>query len=129
VAFVRDPSTDELVALPPCTQEFDTATGALKYLGGAGPLPGELAERAVAIARRAAECVPGLHGYFGVDVLLGECDLAIEINPRLTTSYLGLRYLTGWNIAARLLGQFLPTSQWRGVRFRAVGEVQESAEP
>jgi predicted ATP-grasp superfamily ATP-dependent carboligase len=52
--------------------------------------------------------VPGLSGYFGVDLVLGESadgsqDRVIEINPRLTTSYLGLRRLARFNLAQALL--------------------------
>ena len=56
----------------------------------------ELAQRAVAL-------VPGLRGYVGVDLVLGEetCWL-IEINPRVTTSYVGLRRVVGLNMAAAI---------------------------
>ncbi len=50
-----------------------------------------LSDRAVEVACRAAESIPGLRGYVGVDLLLTpeECFI-VEINPRLTTSYVGL---------------------------------------
>ncbi len=50
-----------------------------------------LSERAVEVACRAAESIPGLRGYVGVDLILApeECFI-VEINPRLTTSYAGL---------------------------------------
>jgi tyramine---L-glutamate ligase len=39
----------------------------------------------------------------GVDVVLGEEDIwLIEINPRPTTSYVGLRRLTDLNLAAAI---------------------------
>ena len=49
--------------------------------------------------------MPGLSGYVGVDVVLGNDgrDWAIEINPRLTTSYVGLRALAGFNLAEAML--------------------------
>ncbi|MHB1422438.1 MAG: ATP-grasp domain-containing protein [Gemmataceae bacterium] len=79
-----------------------------RYLGGRLPLPDPLDRRARRLAERAAECVEGLHGWFGVDLVLGEeedgsGDAAIEINPRLTTSYLGLRRLARFNLAEALL--------------------------
>jgi len=43
-------------------------------------------------AVRACEAVPGLKGYIGVDLILTRTEaMVIEINPRLTTAYLGVR--------------------------------------
>ena len=48
--------------------------------------------------------IDGLRGYVGVDMVLGDAgDYAIEINPRLTTSYLGLRQLCQQNLAELIL--------------------------
>jgi predicted ATP-grasp superfamily ATP-dependent carboligase len=50
------------------------------------------------------EDVAGLRGYVGVDVVLGEREAAlIELNPRLTTSYLGLRAAFDQNLAGLAL--------------------------
>ncbi len=65
--------------------------GRFRYRGGQVPLPGDLGRRAVELARRALEQIPGLFGFVGVDLVVGEVDQVIEINPRLTTSYVGLR--------------------------------------
>ena len=44
--------------------------------------------------------IPGLTGYVGVDLVLTEDSaLLIEINPRLTTSYIALRQVTPVNLA------------------------------
>jgi predicted ATP-grasp superfamily ATP-dependent carboligase len=57
------------------------------------------------LAHAVAEAVPGLQGYFGVDLVLGASGpTVIEINPRLTTSYAGLRRARSINVAARVLG-------------------------
>ncbi|MBX9578972.1 MAG: ATP-grasp domain-containing protein [Gemmataceae bacterium] len=108
--------------------------GRFKYLGGELPIPPELAERAVALASRAVACVPGLLGYVGVDLVLGDApdgsrDYAIEINPRLTTSYVGLRALADVNLAGAMLaaaaGETLPPLRWKPgrVRFAPDGTV------
>ncbi len=81
------------VALQP-TFQLLSDDGRFKYEGGELPIPPTLAERAVKLASRAVECVPGLLGYVGVDLVLGEAedgsrDYAIEINRALTTSYIG----------------------------------------
>jgi len=50
----------------------------------------------------AIDSVSGLRGYVGVDLVLGLHageDRVIELNPRLTTSYLGLRRKAKVNLA------------------------------
>jgi predicted ATP-grasp superfamily ATP-dependent carboligase len=75
-----------------------------RYKGGELPIRPDLAARAVALGRRAIACVPGLSGYVGVDLVLGDAgDYAIEINSRLTTSYVGLRALADFNLAEAML--------------------------
>ncbi|HEX9109421.1 MAG TPA: ATP-grasp domain-containing protein, partial [Longimicrobiales bacterium] len=61
------------------------------YHGGVTPLAHPLASRALEVAVAACQAVPGLRGYVGVDLVLTEAEaVVLEINPRLTTSYLGL---------------------------------------
>ena len=96
-----------LVPLLPTVQRLSD-DGRFKYLGGRIPLPEPLAERAVRLATKAVGCVRGLFGYVGVDLILGEPadgsgDVAVEINPRLTTSYVGLRAAAEANLAGLLL--------------------------
>jgi predicted ATP-grasp superfamily ATP-dependent carboligase len=132
-AFLLGPGQE--VALAPAEQRL-SPDGRFRYLGGTMPLPPPLAERAVRLARRAVGAVPGLRGYVGVDLVLGgpedgSADRVIEINPRLTTSYVGLRALAGTNLAEALLrvvdGQPPPAIAWRpgSVAFRpdGIGEV------
>ena len=56
----------------------------------------------------------------------GEDDVVIEINPRITTSYVGLRAATGVNLAAPLLDchgwQEVPLVL-QDVEFTASGEI------
>ena len=49
--------------------------------------------------------MPNCFGYAGVDVVLGDDgrDWVIEINPRLTTSYIGLRALAETNLVEVML--------------------------
>jgi tyramine---L-glutamate ligase len=100
VAFLLGPG--RCVPLMPAAQHLSD-DGRFRYLGGCVPLPIALRERAVSLARCAVEAVPGLGGYVGVDVVLGDTDQVIEINPRLTTSYVGLRVLAETNLAEAML--------------------------
>jgi predicted ATP-grasp superfamily ATP-dependent carboligase len=71
-----------------------------KYWGSQVPYPHPLSNQAMELASLAVNLIPGLKGYIGVDMVLGD-DLIqlIEINPRLTTSYIGLRQVARVNLA------------------------------
>jgi predicted ATP-grasp superfamily ATP-dependent carboligase len=96
------------VPLWPAAQHLSTDDGRFRYLGGTVPLPERYWQRAIALAERAVASVSGLCGYVGVDLALGDADdgsadAVIEINPRLTTSYIGLRQITEVNLAEWML--------------------------
>jgi predicted ATP-grasp superfamily ATP-dependent carboligase len=91
------------VALSPCKQRLSN-DGRFKYLGGELPLSTGMAERATALAESALAALPATVGYIGVDMVLGrdphgDEDAVIEVNPRLTTSYVGLRAAAQRNLA------------------------------
>lgn len=51
-----------------------------------------------------ALAIPGLWGYVGIDLIRSEKGfLVLEINPRLTSSYVGLRPAFGYNVAQLIL--------------------------
>jgi predicted ATP-grasp superfamily ATP-dependent carboligase len=59
-----------------------------------------------ALAQAVARAIPGLEGYVGIDLVAAAGRLTvIEINPRLTTSFTGLRQALGCNLAALVLAQ------------------------
>jgi predicted ATP-grasp superfamily ATP-dependent carboligase len=131
VAFLIGPR--ETVALPPTFQRLST-DGRFRYEGGELPIPPDLAARAVALGRRAIDCVPGLSGYVGVDLVLGDAaDYALEINPRLTTSYVGLRALADFNLAGAMLrvarGESVGELAWGPGRVRFGAEGATACEP
>ena len=55
----------------------------------------------IALADDVVRALPGLSGLFGIDVMLGPgLPVVIEVNPRLTTAYAGLRRALGVNPVA-----------------------------
>jgi hypothetical protein len=94
------------LALPACRQRLSN-DGRFAYLGGSLPLPPAWALRAKTLALRAVSTLVDPLGYLGVDLVLGDDnatdDVVIEINPRLTTSYVGLRSAAIGNLAAAML--------------------------
>jgi predicted ATP-grasp superfamily ATP-dependent carboligase len=85
-------------------QLIDIVDGAIHYRGSL--LNGMAAhwEAFDDIARQVACALPGLAGYVGVDVLVDDTQLTVlEINPRLTTSYVGLHRAIGCNPAGLVL--------------------------
>jgi tyramine---L-glutamate ligase len=107
VALVCGPKG--LHPLVPCRQRLSD-DGRFVYQGGSLPLEAPLARRAVDLATRAVRALAEPTGYLGVDLVLGadtdgRDDVVIEVNPRLTTSYVGLRAAAspGTNLAAAML--------------------------
>jgi tyramine---L-glutamate ligase len=105
------------------------APGLLSYRGGKTPLDHPLAERAVEAALNTCRALPGLRGFVGVDLVLTQSEaFVIEVNPRLTTAYLGVRMALGENVAALVLAACagaLPArpAVRQSVRFTAAGRV------
>lgn len=71
-------------------QSIDRSEG-FSYKGGKVGIRHPLREKVFETVKELPLLFPGLKGYFGVDILLRDEDFDIvEINPRLTSSYLGL---------------------------------------
>jgi len=96
----------EVVVLEPCGQRL-SEDGQFRYLGGFLPLPGSLADRARDLGRKAARALSPSSGFLGIDLVLGNdgaaSDVIIEVNPRMTTSYLGLRRAAHGNLGAAMM--------------------------
>lgn len=119
------------VLLPPCTQQL-TQDGKFRYLGGSLMQDANLAARAHSLVRRAMRTLPEARGYIGFDLVLGEQpsdDVVIEVNPRPTTSYVGLRCAVRENLAGVLIATMrgepaAVTNLGRPLAFTAAGIVQ-----
>jgi predicted ATP-grasp superfamily ATP-dependent carboligase len=71
-----------------------------QYLGSQVPFSHRAGGHCMELACSAVKLLPGLKGYVGVDLILSkESAQLIEINPRLTTSYIGLRQVSQVNVA------------------------------
>ena len=66
------------------------------------------------LANEIASAMPSLAGYVGIDVIVNDHSVyVLEINPRLTTSYAGLREATGVNPAELIINTLTqPDYQW-----------------
>lgn len=76
----------------------------LRYHGGRIPFEHPLRTLAFRRANQVVQAIPGLKGYVGIDLVLTDRDaVVIEVNPRLTTSYVGVRKVLRQNPAALIL--------------------------
>src|SRR5262249_38736650 len=130
VALLFAPSQREVEVLVPAEQRISD-DGRLRYLGGRLPLGKTDSAALQRAALAACRSIPGLRGYVGVDLIVPESDpgrlVVVEINPRLTTSYLGYRALTENNLAEWMLiqGRFERGVRWRNgaIEFDSAGNI------
>jgi len=74
----------------------------LKYAGGRLPIF-DYQSRTAPLLQAVVDSLPRFNGWIGVDMILGpSADVIVDVNPRLTTSYLGYSRLFP-GIAARLV--------------------------
>ncbi len=96
----------ETKLLHPTGQVFDRSPFG-NYIGGIFPLDPNIAGRASELAERTIEALPSTRGYIGIDMLISfdsrSQDCVVDINPRLTTSYLKLREIHPENLAIETL--------------------------
>lgn len=102
-----------------------------EYRGGEIPADLSLESRRQieVLVTRVCESIPGLRGYIGIDLLLPDGEsaqaLIVEINPRLTTSYVGYRQACHSNLASRIidLGDWSTRLPWKATKvvFQADG--------
>jgi len=75
-----------------------------KYVGGVVPLDSPFIDEAFDLAKDTVESFRDLRGYVGVDLVLTERGpVVIEVNPRLTTSYIGLKLAVNSNIGQAIV--------------------------
>jgi predicted ATP-grasp superfamily ATP-dependent carboligase len=85
-----------------------TPDSSSSYNGGTVPLDSSLKLEAFDLAKRVVESLRVLKGYVGIDLVLTESEaFVIEVNPRLTTSYVGVRKIVRFNPAEAILNSVL----------------------
>jgi predicted ATP-grasp superfamily ATP-dependent carboligase len=112
-----------------------TAAAAFRYGGGSTPLDHPQAAAAADAAAQTCAAIPGLHGYVGVDLVLTDTGpIVIEVNPRLTLAYLGLRVTVDENVAALAMAACegrlpAPLTPRRRTHFTASGRIVSRLRP
>lgn len=108
-AIVHEP---DRVDLFPIGRQHLSADGTFQYLGGRIPVDVPCRELVEQTVRAVCRGIDGLRGYVGFDFLSPAAApreaLLVEINPRLTTSYIGYRRLTTANLAEHILSATVP---------------------
>lgn len=106
VGVIADLHSATTIVLPVAIQNLST-DGRFQYLGGQIPWNGPRAGEVHDVVTRTCGLLPGLDGYVGFDLVVPDDDsqppVVVEINPRLTTSYLGYRQLANENLAERIV--------------------------
>ena len=116
----------------PAAEQHLSEDGRFTYVGGTIPSDDPLDSSVANLISKISDRIPGLRGYVGFDLILpghrGARPLIVDINPRLTTSYLGYRAISGENLAGRILwpDHEWPQPDWRRpfVVFGADGAIQ-----
>lgn len=96
VAMIAGKSNTIILSLNLQRMVFDPAP---HYKGGFIPLVHPLSKAALASASIVPQAIPGLRGYVGVDMVLTRDNVyIIEVNPRVTCAYCGLRRVVSTNL-------------------------------
>ncbi|MBM83367.1 MAG: hypothetical protein CMJ78_22635 [Planctomycetaceae bacterium] len=112
---------DKHTIFPVADQQISTDRR-FHYLGSDLPSTSKINDSTIrAIVESIAAEIPGLDGFWGIDLLLTQDKqlLVVEINPRLTSSYLVYRQSARFNVAELILGTSV-VIEWDAepVRFR-----------
>ena len=96
------------ISLNKQTVKVGGPAGVSRYEGGAVPFDHALKQEAFAVAEKVVEFFPGLRGSVGIDlVLANDKAFVVDVNPRLTTSYVGLSRVANFNVAQALINAIL----------------------
>jgi predicted ATP-grasp superfamily ATP-dependent carboligase len=92
------------ISLNQQTIRADAPEEASCYEGGSVPFDHPLKQDAFTIAEKVVGCFEGLRGYVGVDLVLAKDKVfVVDVNPRLTASYVGLSQVAKFNVAEAIV--------------------------
>jgi predicted ATP-grasp superfamily ATP-dependent carboligase len=90
-----------------------------EYYGGLIPFDSKLKNKAMETAVNAVQAIKGLKGYVGVDMVLTDDQVVvIEINPRLTVSYIGLNKILNFNPAKALVDSVIKEKIPKNIEYK-----------
>jgi predicted ATP-grasp superfamily ATP-dependent carboligase len=132
VGILIHPEQGRYEALQVCEQDL-SVDGRFQYQGGVIPARNVDSESIQSTAIAACRAVPGLRGYVGVDLIIPDAassePVIVEINPRVTTSYLGYSHMCESNLLQRWLDLDEDRSplRWKSgrIRYAPNGEIQQ----
>ncbi|KXB04955.1 hypothetical protein AKJ48_00835 [candidate division MSBL1 archaeon SCGC-AAA261O19] len=87
-------------------KQMITQNNHFKYWGGEIPFENEQMEAQIEFSRKAAEALD-LDGYCGVDFVIGDVPYFMELNPRITTSFVGLAPILQANLGELLINTLI----------------------
>jgi hypothetical protein len=83
-------------------QEIENNDGRITYLGGETPVEHPRADEIRKIAQKVVTIL-GCQGYIGIDLIVGDRITVIDVNPRITTSLIGIAAVMEEEIADLLI--------------------------
>lgn len=83
-------------------QIINVSNGKIHYLGGETPVDHPRAEEITDIAQKVVKIL-GCQGYIGVDMVVGDRIVVVDVNPRITTSIIGIAEVMEEEIADLLI--------------------------
>lgn len=98
-------TTDKVSVMAAHQQHLSIEQGQFRFHGAGVNQAADHRAAMQAMAEKIHQSIPGLHGYWGADMILTaqQTLMLVEINPRLTTPYIGLASILTENPAAMIL--------------------------
>jgi predicted ATP-grasp superfamily ATP-dependent carboligase len=119
---------DNVLPLSLNLQNIELHNSHMDYHGGKVPYRHPKIQEAYKAAKKALKSIKGIKGYVGVDMILNDEINILEINSRLTTSYVALRELLDFNLGQSILescqGKLPKRAKLNGVAsFKKVNDI------
>lgn len=109
---------------------ISTPDATSSYEGGAVPFDYWLKQKAFSMAEKVATVFSGLRGYVGVDLVLTEHQaFVVDVNPRLTTSYVGLHEVARCNFSEMMVEAVLENKLPSKFEFNGVARFSKIETP